>query len=256
VVVLVFVLGSSSDCSQLTEAAAFELAKTSTRKALGDDGEFLTGTRDTALESTFAACVAEPFNPALFMFRLTNAGEETIGNTVKIHLSLPAPAVFIVAVTDIGEVFRIRNGNFLLDREIESLARRYRIRLSSTDAARRYLQFYLAMSPRDGIPRAAIASALAARACAERQFKAKFGETAGASMFDGWWQRHRSDISNLEYDIQVAPARGGGFSASYYYFLTKTGPKRPQEFLIMLRASMKVSAEGRVADLRSRPMWR
>jgi hypothetical protein len=189
------------------------------------------------------------------MFRLTNVGEEVIGNTVRTYLSLPGPLESIVAVSDIGEVFQI-GGTIKSKREIERLALRYRIHLSNADAAHRYLRFYLAVDPGNGIPPAAIESAAAARAGAERKFRGEFGEKEGPSLFDGWWQRHRGDVSRLDYGIHVAPARGGGFSASYYFFLTETSPKHPRESVVMLRAALKVSAEGRVTGIRMRPVWR
>jgi hypothetical protein len=245
--------GFSGDCSQTSETMAADLAKAAIRKTLGGDVHtFVTATRDPALESEFARCFNKPPNLIPFIFRASNEGEEVRSQAVTAHLSVEGPLNFIIAVSDTGDVFQIRGADHSR-REIENLSHRYRIELGDVDAARSFLRFYLAVNPENRIP-ASVESAAAVKDAAKRKLRAAFGDEKGASSFELWWQQHREKVSKLDFEAEIVQFGGDSFSARFYA-LSDLDPKRPQEGPSVLRATLKMSAEGKVAGLHLEPLW-
>lgn len=241
-----------SQCAQrITEDIASDLAKVSIRKTLGGDSRtFVASKRDTALESQFGAFLAEPLRPGPFIFHVSDAGTEANGPIVINHLSVEGPLEFIVAVSSEGEVFQIK-GKINSELEMERLAHRYQLELSSLDAVRRYLRFYLSVNPENRIP-SDIESAAAVRETVERKITAARGDVKGTLLFDAWWQQHRDAFDGFDFNVRIEQGGSKSFRVRFYS-LSDIDPKHPEMGPALLVVSLNVSKAGKVTGPRIQP---
>ncbi|MBN1567286.1 MAG: hypothetical protein JXA73_05540 [Acidobacteria bacterium] len=238
----------------MNENEAAGIAIASVRQTLGgDDSMFISHRRDVALERELSRCISESPIPSPFIFRTSPEGEEVNGSTITTHLSVEGPLAFIIAVDGSGAIFKI-HGTIDSKREIENLARHYRINLTSAEAAISFVRFYITVNPENSIP-PILGSAAEVRKIAKAKIYASLGDKTGESLFEKWLQHHISDISELDFNPQISETQRGGFIATFYS-LSDINTAHSQKGPVVLRVSLNISSKGMVRGLKFHPLWR
>jgi hypothetical protein len=231
-------------CAQLTESQAGDSAKESVLSALGRNQPalFLSVKRDHALEELFTQVTDQRHGSMPFVFRISNEGEEHSGNTVRYHISSEGPLVFIVVVSDAGDVFQVK-GVSDSQKQFNRLANRYHVNLQSDRQVQNYLSWYLAVNPTNFVINK-VDSAAQLKEVANTKFRSIVGHEGD---FEAWWQEQADTVSRLRFGDWVV--RGNAGFTVRFYVLSEIDPKNVRRGPSVLHASVGFSTDGKVGKL-------
>ncbi len=208
--------------------------------------QFLDVQRYEVFEREFEESIGTE-SEALFLYRVSEDGDESKGQTVIYHRSTDGDSTGFIAVTALkGRVYRIK-GFGAMDSlsEFNRLFEDSDVKVVTKSRARAIADFYLLINPQniENIEFGMVRSPLEAKQSIERECHAVGSDFATSDReFLSWWANHKSEILSKNYDEKVTGS-SGGFS---FRFLTLAFPKGPKCGGSLLELSLEVSSTGTI----------
>jgi hypothetical protein len=250
-------LGASAFATQVTEGQARELARVSVTSHLGGVNRFLEITDDSAAEKSLANVLPGPSGSLPYIFRVSREGEErTDTNTVVSHVNTEGWGNVLVAVSKTGHVFLI-HGAIDSEQQFNDLASELGVRVSNTDEARKYLDFYLTVDPAnrfevtDGPANYRLLklnSASELKDAAMRRFSSFNAPPTASRDFARWWQKHGQQAEKLAFEPSIV--RVDQKFKITFFVLSDIDRKNPKPGPAILHASIEVFPTGRVGRVK------
>lgn len=164
---------------------------------------FLIVQRDEQLEQRLTL---ERGKGGVFLYRVSQAGDEIKGNAVVHHIFTDTDPTYIVAVNADGSMYRV-HGFSDSGQEFERLLTAVMAKISSPEDAELAADFYREVNPTNQ-PLTRISGLLDLKQAAERQCQTvNFDD--GERAFDAWWSRAKSLYTAAQFKEAVARSEDG-----------------------------------------------
>jgi hypothetical protein len=208
------------------------------------DDQFLTVQRDESLEQELAIVAGKP---GVFLYRVSQAGDEIKEHTVVHHIFTDADPTYIVAVSGDDGMYRIQGFSDSLA-EFGRLMAATKVKVVSADQAEAVSGFYRDVNPQR-TSMTPITSLIELKQAAERQCQTSSFDT-GEQEFDAWWKHGKPLYVGLPFR-QTARPSGGGYIVEWTV-LSSSSPGLCGG--APLRARLEVSSDGQVGKLSFSPL--
>jgi hypothetical protein len=210
------------------------------------DDQFLAVQRDEPLEQELAIVTGKP---GVFLYRVSQAGDEIKEHRVVHHIFMDADPTYFVAVSGDGGMYRIQGFSDSLV-EFRRLIAATKVKVESADQAEAVADFYREVNPQR-TSMTPITSLIELKQAAERQCQTSSFDT-GEQEFDAWWKHGESLYAGLPFR-QTARPNGSGYIVEWTVLSSSAlglcggAP---------LRARLEVRSDGQVGKLSFSPYSR
>lgn len=249
--------------TQMTDQAARDQARDVVRSKLHSTvnfkaDQFLSVQRDEALEQRLAAVVARPPSWPVFIYRVSQEGDEfkeatkasptgheIRENTVVHHIVMDGDPMHIVAISSAdGGVYRI-HGFGLAESlaEFERLITSLKVRVISPDQAESLADFYRKVNPENHESLTPISSLIELKQSAERQCQTSSFD-ASEKAFNAWWKQAKPLYAAVPFR-ETTTHTDSGYRVEWVVLSSATKGNCGGT---PLRARLKVSSNGHVDE--------
>lgn len=207
------------------------------------EDRFLSVQRDEQLEQELAVITGEP---SVFIYRVSQAGDEIKERSVVHHIFTDIDPTYIVAVGGDGAMYRIHGFGDSLG-EFRRLVAAMKLKVISADQAKAVSDFYREVNPQN-TSTTPIKSLIDLKQAAERQCQTSSFDI-GEQQFDAWWRHGKPIYAGLPF-TEVAEPSGGRYIMEWTV-LSSPGPGQCGG--APLRARLEVDSDGQVGKVSFSP---